>query len=93
MATEEPQDIPPPIHLGELLKDEPIKTTGAKKIVMVVDNKKINYYRKAALSELSGAELTKRQQDDAAAKIQEQQRRNNLKKNTKKKLNTVKLIE
>jgi len=97
MATDEPQDIPPPIHLGELLKDEPIKTTGAKKIVMVVDNKKINYYRKAALSELSGAELTKRQQDDAAAKIQEQQRRNNLKKKYEEeiehsKINRMKLM-
>ena len=97
MATDENQDIIPPIHLGELLKEEPIKTTGAKKIVMIVDNKKINYYRKAALSELSGAELTKRQQDDAAAKIQEQQRRNNLKKKYEEeiehsKINRMKLM-
>ena len=97
MATDENPDIIPPIHLGELLKEEPIKTTGAKKIVMVVDNKKINYYRKAALSELSGAELTKRQQDDAAAKIQEQQRRNNLKKKYEEeiehsKINRMKLM-
>ena len=95
MATEE--ESIPPIHLGELLKEEPIKTTGAKKLTLIVDNKKINYYRKAALSELSGAELTKRQGEDAAEKIQEQQRRNNLKKKYEEeiehsKINRMKLM-
>ena len=72
---------PIPIHLGELLKNEPIpQGGGTKKIIATFPDHREILYPKALLSELSGAELTKRQAEDKRDKEAEEARRTHLKK-------------
>ena len=76
-ATDEKQI---PINLGELLKNKPIPQGGTKKIIATFPDHREILYPKALLSELSGAELTKRQAEDKRDKEAEQARRSHLKK-------------